>query len=243
MKKVFVYMTACVLLGIFASSAMAVTGLDKFERPFGPKLKGIQLGQPVEVLEFINLANQFVERRGYYYNGNWCLVTYDLGEGDISITDGRKSIGLFDSTKKGKFGTPEYEQFLTNPRIALFPVKEESWNGGQYRVNPEWLAVKTTDGPFRIAAFTLPLEVLGAKGMSVQTIAQEMMNNFGIRSFRGMWGRNMDPVWVTDDSDNYKNGWEVAISTIPGYSVGGIGGENGGVRIRAATTSGSISFD
>jgi hypothetical protein len=189
------------------SSAVIPNGLDKHKAAFGPKIKGIQLGTAVTVSDFIDLTNKYLTK-GSSYDGNWFLMTFNSMR-DIAQSATWDKFVLYDSKKKQwKFNGdyPEYKQFLAQPRIVLAPGKLGFYN----EFNPAWCAIKAGND-FRIAVFTLPFSAFDAKGMSPQNVAREMTNNYGIRKFNtgGLLG---GLFWVTDDADNYTNGWSVVIN-------------------------------
>jgi hypothetical protein len=135
MKK-FILLAISVLFFAYAASSEAATGLDKYKGAFGPKIKGIQLGVPVTIPEFMKLANQHLAYDAFY-DGGWFLVAYNsidefLADVDSNITSyyGNRVLILNDSkNKRWKFdgSYPEYKEFLARPVSASLPGQRRIW--------------------------------------------------------------------------------------------------------------------
>jgi hypothetical protein len=218
-----------VLFFVYAASSEAATGLDKYKGAFGPKIKGIQLGAPVTIPEFMKLAEQHLVRGNFYYNGGWFLVAYNSIEEFLADVDshnvGTNAFTLYDSkNKRWKFdgNYPEYKEILARPIVVLFP----------YSIPPmTWMAVKS-GSDFRVWAFTLPASVFNAQGMSTEFFAQEIMVNYGVHlTSRADW---REWEWKTPDSHRYENGWNVLVK---------MNGTDLEVSVRASKTVSGTTFN
>jgi hypothetical protein len=226
MKFAKVLTASMLMLILTTAGASAVTGLDLNPAGFGPVIKGFQLGEPTTLSEFADKCLRFYGESYFFHFSVNGKDNKSAGTMEIFSKNGKdlysaQITGIFRELTEGMFDKNSKNlQASMEELIRLLDEETGKYDnafcffeypyGSMNRMTIE----KNNNGPLRYRSLKFPPSVFGASNMPSEDFARAVMDNYPMGKMAEDGG-----FYTTDESQNYKNGWNATVNNGSGISL------------------------